>query len=194
MIHHSLIWTQLQLFTFLLTITPLKSQHCLLFPSTKLPVSLQSLEHLHTFLLNSKCIPKYLRTDSSFWKASRQPKALTAPSLPNFLTLWRPFLKQHLSHFIFFPPSSTCDKAQLFFSAMQAGNALCYTDKFSKQFKSTPLRLLIWKEGITNVPEKNERVKLDYHKAGNTETEKFQNLHYEQNIYFKQNLSISKIN
>lgn len=65
---------------------------------------------------------------------------------------------------------------------MQAGNALCYTDKFSNQCKNTPLRLLIWKEGITSVPEKNERVKLDYKKAGNTETEKFQNLYYEHNI------------
>lgn len=37
-------------------------------------------------------------------------------------------------------------------------------------------------------------VKLSYKKAGNTETEKFQNLYYEQNIYFKQNPTISKIN
>lgn len=73
---------------------------------------------------------------------------------------------------------------------MQLGNALHYTVNFLKQFKNTPLRLLIWKEGITNFPQKNESlpifssVKPGYKTAGNTETEKFQNLYYEQNIYF----------
>jgi len=39
---------------------------------------------------------------------------------------------------------------------MQAGSALHYTVNFSNQFKNTPLRLLIWKEGIIHFPEKKE--------------------------------------
>lgn len=76
--------------------------------------------------------------------------------------------------------------------AMQAGNALCYTIIFPNQFKNNSSRFLVWKGRITNFPEKNEllpifsSVKLGYKKTGNTETEKFQNLYYEQNIYFKQ--------
>lgn len=61
---------------------------------------------------------------------------------------------------------------------MQAGNALNYTVNFSNWLKNTPLKLLIWKEGFTNFPEKNEllsifsSVKPGYKKAGNTEMEK----------------------
>lgn len=83
---------------------------------------------------------------------------------------------------------------------MQAGNALRYTVNFSNQLKNTLLKLLIWKEGFTNFPEKNEllsvfsSVKPGYKKAGNTEMEKLQNLCYEQNTYFQQNPKISQIN
>lgn len=83
---------------------------------------------------------------------------------------------------------------------MQAGNALRYTVNFSNQIKNTLLKLLIWKEGFTNFPEKNEllsvfsSMKSGYKKAGNTEMEKLQNLCYEQNTYFQQNPKISQIN
>lgn len=82
---------------------------------------------------------------------------------------------------------------------MQAGSALHDTVNFSNRLKNTPLKLLIWKEGFTNFPKKNEllsifsSVKPGYRKAGNTEMEKLQNLYYEQNIFFQKTQRFLKL-